>query len=437
MEDEPLRPQTWHVADGFLRAPDGRAVILRGANVSGQQKWAPYLDENNEEDYRRLRTVFGMNAIRFVMTWAAVEPMRDQFDDRYLDAVATRLGWAQKAGLDVILDMHQDVYGEGFGFDGAPRWACDEARYRAFMPREPWFLSSLDPNVQACVDAFFTDAETQRHFVAAWRHVAERLHDAPAIIGFDVLNEPGWGTYSLSDFEHDRLTPLYLQVERAVREVAPQWVAFLEPAATRNLGLATGLSRFPFANVMYAPHSYDSSAESGGGFDPTRREAILDNITALAEEARALSAGLWIGEYGGVIAHGGYADYMRAQYDGAGAVAASTMYWDDSRGGGYSMLDSDGTPRKEAVAALRRPYPDRVAGTPRSYAFDAPSGVFRVRYKSAARSPAISEFVVPDALFPKGHRVDCSSCSVEKSSDRVRITDTLLDAELELVISPL
>ena len=47
--------------------------------------------------------------------------------------------------------MHQDVYGEGFGFDGAPRWTCDAARYAAFVPRTPWFLSTLDPNVMACV----------------------------------------------------------------------------------------------------------------------------------------------------------------------------------------------------------------------------------------------------------------------------------------------
>src|SRR5439155_1284382 len=161
------------------------------------------------------------------------------------------------AGLSVILDMHEDVYGEGFGFDGAPRWTCDEARYAAFVPRTPWYLSSVDENVQSCVDHFYTDRETRQPFIEAWRHVAGRLGRA-----------------------------------------------------------------------------------------------------------------LWIGEYGGLSDKPTIGEYMRADYDGAGAVAASTSYWDYSRGGGYSMRAADGTPKQSLLAALVRPYPERVAGDPIDYAFD-------------------------------------------------------------------
>src|SRR5436305_8869337 len=96
----------WHVERGFLRAPDGRAVILRGMNLSGAQKNAPYLDDKQPADYQRIRGDWGMNAIRFLMTWSAVEPDRGRYDDAYLDQVAERMGWAQAAGLSVILDMH-------------------------------------------------------------------------------------------------------------------------------------------------------------------------------------------------------------------------------------------------------------------------------------------------------------------------------------------
>src|SRR5687768_6062158 len=121
----------WHVANEHLRAPDGRAVVLRGVNLSNAQKAAPYLDSGTADEWVRLRRDFGFNAVRFVMTWAAVEPERGRYDDEYLDRVMERLGWAADAGLHVILDMHQDVYGEGFGFDGAPRWTCDAAHYEA------------------------------------------------------------------------------------------------------------------------------------------------------------------------------------------------------------------------------------------------------------------------------------------------------------------
>ena len=58
-----------------------------------------------------------------------------------------------------------------------------------------WALAYLDPNVEACVDHFHTDTDTRSHFIAAWGHVAARLKDQGSVVGFDILNEPPWGTY--------------------------------------------------------------------------------------------------------------------------------------------------------------------------------------------------------------------------------------------------
>jgi endoglycosylceramidase len=412
----------WHVAGHFLRAPDGRAAILRGVNLSGAQKSPPYLDDKQPADYARIRDDWGMNAIRFVMTWAAVEPDEGRYDDAYLDAVAARMQWARAAGLAVVLDMHEDVYGEGFGFDGAPRWTCDDSRYAAFVPQMPWFLSTQDPNVEACVDDFYTRADLRRHFVDAWRRVARRLAAEPAVIGFDVLNEPEWGTYSIFDFEADRLTPLYADVAAAVRAEAPGWVAFIEPSSSRNAGVATQLTKLPFADVMYAPHSYDSSAEGGGGFDPSHRQQILDNVGKLDGEARALDAGLWIGEYGGDPAAPGIAEYMTAQYDAAGAVAASTMYWAYDKSDGYGLLAPDGSEKTALTDVVVRPYPERVAGDPIAYAFDAATATFTFSWTPDRASKLPTELIAPARVYASGYRVDCGDCQVTTSGDRVAIT---------------
>jgi hypothetical protein len=325
--------------------------------------------------------------------------------------------WARDAGLAVVLDMHQDIYGEGFGFDGAPRWTCDESRYAAFVPRDPWFLNASDPNVIACIDDFFTRPDLRSEFVGAWRHVAERLHDQPAIVGFDALNEPNWGSYPVTMFEPDRLAPLYSDVVAAVRASAPHWVAFLEPSASRNLGFATGLEPFPFGDVMYAPHSYDSQAESGGGFDPTHRQLILDNVSDLAEEAQRLDAGLWIGEYGGMASSPGIAEYMAAQYDAAGAASASTMYWAADKGGDYSLMDPDGTARPVLLDALVRPYPERVAGRPISYAFD---GTFTLAFEPDPSITAPTIINVPARVFPSP-TIECD-CDYTLDGDQLSIT---------------
>jgi endoglycosylceramidase len=401
-------PPRWHVAGGFLRAPDGRAVILYGANQSGSQKQPPYLDPN--QDFGPFRDTWGMNALRFVMTWAAVEPERGRYDDAYLSEVQKRLDQAQAAGLHVVLDMHEDVYGEGFGFDGAPRWTCAEERYAAFVPRDPWFLDNLDDNVLACVDGFWQSDELLSHFVGAWSHVAERLHASPSVIGFDILNEPAWGSYSIFDFEADRLAPLYARVVAAVRAQAPDWVAFLEPSASRNAGIATALPRPPYSDVVYAPHSYDSAAEGAGTFDPARRDAILANGRKLADEAAALGAALAVGEYGGIPGNAGYPDYMNAEHEAQGDAAAGAFYWDASRGG-YGLFDSDGTPRAAALASIARPHPWFVSGDPLSWSFDGDGARFTFRYRASGSLP--TEIQVPPGVWPSGYTVSCGGCRAE------------------------
>jgi endoglycosylceramidase len=402
-------PSTWRVADDFLRAPDGRVAILRGVNVSGTQKNAPYLDDKSFADYARIRDAWGFDAIRFVMTWAAIEPVEGHYDDLYLDQVADRMEWARQAGLAVILDMHEDIYGEGFGFDGAPAWTCDAANYAAFVPVSPWYLNSLEPHVEACIDAFYT-TDTRGKFIAAWRHVAERLAGAPAVIGIDPLNEPNWGTYPVFNFERDRLVPLYADIAAAVRDVAPQWIVFAEPSASRNVGLDSQITSLPFDNAMYAPHSYDAGAESGSGFDPSHREQILENGATLASEAKTMHAGLWIGEYGGVATEPGIADYMAAEYDAAAAVAAGTTYWADDAGS-YGLVDADDHEVPAIVDAVVRPYPELVAGAPSSYAYDATTGAFSLTYAPDRASALPTEIAIPPRLYPSGYRVDCGGCA--------------------------
>lgn len=417
------RPSTFHVAGGAIRDPSGRSVVVRGVNLAGAHKEKPYLSDFQPADYARIRSAWGMNALRFLVTWAALEPTRGVYDESYFAEIDKRIGWARDAGLFVILDMHQDLYGEGFlGGDGAPRWTCDEARYAAFKPQTPWFLGSLDPNVGACFDALWTNQELRAHLVEAWRRLAERLVKYDNVLGFDPLNEPFWGTYPLQSFEADRLAPYYGEVTRAVRSVAPGWLLFAEPSASRNLGFGSSFPKLPFEGVVYAPHAYDPSAESGSGFDPDHRESMLQKIADMRSEADAMGASLFLGEYGGDSGKPGIAAYMTAAYDGAGAVGASTTYWAyDKKDEGYGLLHADGSEKKELADVLTRPYPERVAGKLLSYGFDASMHTATIRFESDSSIETPTEISVPARVFPGGVTVDCGGCTVEQAPGIVRL----------------
>ena len=432
-DDAPVCRGGYHVCEGQLRDADGRSLILRGVNLAGSQKMAPYLDTFGPADYARVRADWGFDAIRFVMPWAAIEPSPGVYDDAYLDAVATRMEWAAAAGLGVVIDMHQDVYGEGFGFDGAPRWTCDEAYYAAFVPREPWGINYTDPNVIACFDHLWTDAATRGALVGAWGHVAARLAASPAVIGFDPINEPSWGSYAIATFERDRLQPFYDEVVAAVRAAAPGWVAFLEPASSRNFGLPTSLLPFSYPDVVYAPHLYDAQAEQTGGFDPARAPDLVADGANLRAEADLLGAALWIGEYGGQGADPNIAAYMDAGYDAAAAGLGGSMLWSYDHGGGYALLDADGNEVTPLVDAVVRPYPARVAGTPTAWIYDEAARELRITWLPDSSVAAPTVIIAPARVYPNGVAVECGGCTVEIAGDEVRVGG---DAEGTVVIRP-
>jgi endoglycosylceramidase len=410
------------VCGGFVRDGSGRALVLRGVNLAGAHKNAPYTDTFEPADYTRLRADWGMTAIRFLVTWSAIEPVQGQFDDAYLDWVAERIGWASDAGLAVVLDMHQDVYGEGFGFDGAPAWTCDASHYAGFTAKQPFGINYADPHVMACFDHLWTDAPTQAELAAAWQHVAMRLADQPAIVGFDPINEPSWGSYAVATFERDRLQPFYEQTIAAVRAAAPKWIAFAEPSSSRSLGFTTSLQPFSADNVVYSPHLYDVTAEQDAMFPVGDVPQMIQEAADFAGEAARMGTPMWIGEYGGQATDPQIAAYLSADYDGAAAVAAGSMDWAYDEGGGYALLDANDAEVAPLVDAIVRPAPAAVAGTPISWSFDPGSRVFQLGWHPEPSIDAPTVILAPARVYPTGVTVACGGCTVEVTGNELDLT---------------
>lgn len=285
--------------------------------------------------------------------------------------------------------------------------------YAAYRPVTPWFLNALSPQVIACVDGFWSSSELRTKYASAWRQVAVALKDDRGVIGVDPMNEPPWGSMPNDVFEKSRLAPLYREVLAQVRAERDDWLGFLEPAASRNLGLPTALPRFTEPNVVYAPHAYDPDAERGQGFKPERRAALLENARLLRGEAEALGAALVIGEYGGNASHPGIFEYMDAQYASQGEVLAGAMYWEHRREDeGYGLELADGGVKPELQRAVVRPTPDRVAGTPRRWAFDEATQTFTFAFEVDATVKAPTLVSLPAAWADVD--VGCDGCTARR-----------------------
>jgi hypothetical protein len=234
----------------------GRRVILRGVNLGGDCK-VPYPGGGTDHpsDFSDHRTVsfigrpfplaeadehlarikhWGFNCLRLLTTWEAVEHAGPgEYDDAYLDYFAEVSRRAEKFGLYVFIDFHQDVWSRMSGGDGAPGWTfeavgLDFTKFHAAgavhvmqykydytkggrqdaYPQMTWasnyrlpangimwtlFFAGRDMTPNFKIEGKNVQDYLQGHYIGAMRAVAERVKDQPHVIGFDTLNEPGEG----------------------------------------------------------------------------------------------------------------------------------------------------------------------------------------------------------------------------------------------------
>lgn len=182
----------------------GRQLVLNGLN-SGYGKHS-YMRRfwEKPEDLRHEAVNLGYNAFRYLVYWDHIMPRKGEINQDYLDDVAERVEWLADEGFNVIIDMHQDNWGEQCGGNGAPDWASIGSTDPA--PDAPWWIMAASPCVVDSSNAFFNNKDgVQDEFAKAWRAVAERLVDNPAIVGYDLMNEPTQIDAIADQMVHDML----------------------------------------------------------------------------------------------------------------------------------------------------------------------------------------------------------------------------------------
>jgi hypothetical protein len=153
--------------------PQGRKVLLRGVNLSGNSKLPAhpclpsYVHQSIEDDievsfvdrpipldqcdfhFQQLKN-WGFNCFRLCVTWEAVEHFGPGiYDQEYVDFLVKLVRKAQAHGLVCFLDPHQDVWSRACGGSGAPSWTLQ--------------LVGLDANQFFKSGAAMTHADWVRH----------------------------------------------------------------------------------------------------------------------------------------------------------------------------------------------------------------------------------------------------------------------------------
>ncbi len=411
-----------HVDGRHLRDAQGRVVLLRGINARVDGVFDVTFDDGRTAlepippltgaDCARMRQL-GINHLRLPINWSGIEPQQDVIDEDYLARVGAAVDCAGDAGLYVIIDLHQDAYSKEIGEDGAPLWAIvppPEALLEG--PLTDLQDRRLSNQVQLAFASFFDPADAaglQAEFIAMLRVVGARWAEHPAVIGFELYNEP--------DIDADQLDPFQAAAAAALREVAPQKLVFFEPPTIRNFLDFQPLAAapFPVSGAVYSPHIYTfifGMAEDR--LAALTKDDLRPSIDNARAEAEAWAAPLYIGEFGCGPTGTNSDLWMRWQQELHDEYLASSAFWlwkEDSQGswGLHDKVGDDWVERPQVVGWLSRIHAERISGDPLRVSYDGASGALEV--DSAGAGGAAHEIYIPEASAPS-FAVSCAGESV-------------------------
>lgn len=407
-------------ATGGLRDGLGRDVLMRGINCGGRAKWAPFMPFLIEsgDDLAAIRSKadaffaplvsWGLDTVRLTFSWEALEPEKGVIDDVYLDRYETMVDSAWALGLKVIVDFHQDIYASPLCGDGFPAWTLPEPQ--SLQPPHhdcpDWgFYYITDPDVQMAFDRFWANEDgIQDAFKAMWDLMATRFRDHPAVVGFEIVNEPGWGSAkSIDTWKDEVLTPFHTEMIQRIQAVAPEALVFYDnTGADAVTGMDATYPRPEGDGLVFGPHYYDYGIFTGAGWSGNLPEPVIERM---AEFMATEEAHILLGEFG---IHGeadpGTEEWLARVMAALDQHRISATLWEYSindeqwNGEDLSVVGPDGQERSNLDIYVR-PWLKALAGTDPVFSWDVESGKGEAQWTAAE---GVTEIAIPPRLFPEG-----------------------------------
>jgi endoglycosylceramidase len=437
----------------LLQDAAGRNVTLRGADVGGQSKIPPYFPfafaesgiagQESAPPFAQAATAFadivagwGMNLVRLIFLWEAVEPTEGTYDDLYLGRVQMLAQDFAARGIRVVLDNHQDVYANVFCGEGFPAWTLAAYSHQGPTSCNPWYQGYLGevPDMSAAYGRLFANTDgLQDKFIAMWQHVASRFASDSEIVAFEILNEPYNGApdgtvMDLQSWEAGPLKTFYENVGAGIHKVVPNANLIFESTGSDNQSGMTHAVPPAGSNWIYDAHYYEPQTFIVG---PDQSNNWL-NMTQLVQPLAALSTKWNLPVYFGEFGVGNFwmntANYITASWDAWDANNVSASIWHFSTTPDFMSQEQfdlwkDGAPTPGADASVR-PYAAAVAGTLNTFSFDSKTGTATIALDATAGG--VTELVVPTARFPHGPKLSGSGAHVryqyDKNAQRLRFT---------------
>jgi endoglycosylceramidase len=253
----------------------------------------------------------------------------------------------------------------------------------------------------------------QEAVIQGWKVLWERYKDEPAVVGYNLLNEPEQRNISgtTDEFVRDHLNPFYRQAIDELRTIDDRHLVFFQPPIGLHNRVPIGRDR-----VVYAPHFFPNFFlyVLFSDFTPRGYEAMIQRH---ADDARRHDAPLLIGEFGmpwdanrdgDASLETSFQNLERTAIDlfDQYQVGFSRPWFSDDRTGmrirdrhlTWAVIKGTeglaGEERRFITDEVARPYPRRLGGSLTSFAYNPSTRVFTLRYTPSSTG-GYTELYVP------------------------------------------
>ncbi|MBM4388993.1 MAG: cellulase family glycosylhydrolase, partial [Deltaproteobacteria bacterium] len=297
------------------------------------------------------------------------------------------------------------IYSSPFCGDGFPPWTIkDPEPGPPLHDCESWYMKYFtDPGVIESFDRFWADEDgIQTAFKEMWSVVAKRFAGSPGVTGFEIINEPGWGSASNFDaWKKEVLIPFYSELTEIIHSSAPDALVFYDGIPVDAVIPEKTYYRPEGENLVFAPHYYDSDLFMGLEWAGTDPMPVLEKFAAFRDKE---SVPVLLGEFGIHPGVEGGMEWLDLFMDAVDELRFSATIWEYSLSEelwnheDFSITNPDGTAR-ESLEVYVRPWLRAVAGTGSSFSWDPDTGGADAAWTAGT---GVTEIAVPSFLFPAG-----------------------------------
>lgn len=406
--DGPIPPL--HGEGRWFTDAAGRVVLLHGFNqVSKSAPYYPAAFGFGEDDAAFLVSE-GFNAIRLGVDFRGLMPQPGEVSEEYIENIAASVDVLAEHEIFVLLDFHQDGFAPKYNGNGLPDWmAVDDG-----LPNPPEAVFPLyyiqNPAMQRAFESFWTNRPgpggigLQDYYAQGVERVAARFADNPWVIGYDLMNEPWPGAdwqpcaappEGCPDLEQAYLAPFHHKMGQVIRAITRDQLVFAEPFVLFNFGQAPTTLPGSEPQSALSFHSYAADVAGEKAVLAFGVEAaVRDGAPALVTEFGATTDPALLNRL---------TSQMEAQIlPWLDWAYNESIIADPSQPAGPDNLRS-----VDAFAALVRPYPTAVAGTPTRVSFDPQTARFELVYTTTAPTGSrLDEDLVTVVSVPSRHYRD-------------------------------